>query len=305
LELNTNLFFADTATGEFLERSIAWSGIARRPASPAEIQGAFYADGGEGVDIPIGSRFSLEQLNYTAAEKLSPGNYRLTCETPGTVGNRNSGALLPIDYIPQLSRGEAVRLLIPGENAEDDETLRKRYFDSARRPATSGNKAHYAEWALQIPGVGGARVFPLWNGLKTVKVVIVDAEQLPASSALVAEVQNYIDPVPGQGEGQAPIGAEVTVASAAGKTINVAATVSLASGYALHAVTDAFAARLEQWRKGAAFAANYVSQAVIGSLLLGTDGVLDYFDLMLNGGSGNVSLADDEAPLIGTVDLEV
>ncbi|AIQ14619.1 baseplate J/gp47 family protein [Paenibacillus durus] len=305
LELNTNLFFADTATGEFLERSIVWSGITRRPASPAEIQGAFYADGGGGLDIPLGSRFSLDQLNYTAAEKLSPGNYRLTCETAGTAGNRNSGALLPIDYIPQLSRGETVRLLIPGEDAEDDETLRQRYFDSARRPATSGNKAHYAEWALQIPGVGGARVFPLWNGPKTVKVTITDAEKKPASTLLVDQVQQYIDPAPGQGEGQAPVGAVVTAASVQGKTITVSAEVSLAPGYELQEVKERFQAALENYRKEKGFTATYISQSVIGALLLGTEGVADYANLLLSSGAGNVTLGAEEVPLFGAVTLEV
>lgn len=42
------------------------------------------------------------------------------------------------------------------------------------------------EWARQIQGVGGARVFPLWAGPKTVKVVIVNAEHRPASTLLVS-----------------------------------------------------------------------------------------------------------------------
>lgn len=32
LEVNNNLFFPDTAEGEYLERSIAWTGITRQPA---------------------------------------------------------------------------------------------------------------------------------------------------------------------------------------------------------------------------------------------------------------------------------
>lgn len=305
LDVNNNLYFADTASGEYLERSISWSGIVRRAASKAQLKGVFYNSGGELLDVPVGSRFSLEMLNYTAVEKLSPGVYRLESEAAGVNGNRYFGALLPVDYTPELARGEIAALLIPGEDVEDDESLRQRYFNSARRPATSGNKYHYMEWALQITGVGGARVFPLWNGPKTVKIVIVDSEKLPASELLVSKVQQYIDPMSGAGEGQAPVGAVVSVASAVGKSISVKAKVTLASGYTLQSVNEKFKAILENYRKEKAFSATYISQSVMGSLLLATEGVVDYTELKLNDGAGNVILNEEEVPLFSIVALEV
>lgn len=305
LDVNNNLYFADTATGEYLERSISWSGIVRREASKAQLKGIFYKADGGFVDVPLGSRFSLDMLNYMAVEKLSPGVYRLESETAGEEGNRYFGSLLPVDYISDLARGEIASLLIPGENAESDESLRQRYLDSARRPATSGNKYHYMEWAMQVVGVGGARVFPLWNGPKTVKVIVVDAEKKPASELLVTKVQHYIDPVSGAGEGQAPVGAVVTVASAKGKSISISAKVTLASGYALQAVNEEFKGILESYRKEKAFSATYISQSVIGALLLATEGVADYSELKLNGGAGNVMLNEEEIPLFGNVLLEV
>ncbi|WP_019908292.1 baseplate J/gp47 family protein [Paenibacillus sp. HW567] len=305
LDVNNNLVFADTATGEYLERSIAWSGITRRAASKAELKGRFYNSANGLLDIPLGSRFSLDLLHYTAVEKLAPGTYRMESEAAGEEGNRYFGSLLPLDYIPDLARGEIAALLIPGENAESDDLLRQRYFDSARRPSTSGNKYHYMEWAMQVDGVGGSRVFPLWNGPKTVKVVIVDSQKQPASELLVSQVQQYIDPVSGQGEGQAPVGAVVTVVSATGKNISVSAKVILAPGYSLQSVIDAFKVLLEKYRKEKAFTASYISQSVIGSLLLDTEGTVDYSELKLNGGVGNVILTETEVPLFSNVELEV
>ncbi|WP_238656215.1 baseplate J/gp47 family protein [Paenibacillus piscarius] len=305
LEVNNNLFFPDTADGEFLERSIAWTGITRQPAGKAQLGARFYASGDMPLDIPLGSRLSLGLLHYNAAEKLAPGTYRLESETAGTEGNQYSGKLLPVDYIPGLARGEVTGLLVPGTDAEPDEALRQRFFDSARRPATSGNKYHYMEWAQQIQGVGGARVFPLWAGPKTVKVVIVNTEHRPASALLVSEVQKYIDPTPGMGEGQAPVGAVVTVESATGKVVDVSAKVTLAAGYALQPVVDAFTAGLEKYRKEKAFNATYISQSVIGALLLDTEGVVDYSGLKLNGGTANITLNETEVPLFGNVVLEV
>ncbi|MNW66680.1 hypothetical protein D3C74_451720 [compost metagenome] len=83
------------------------------------------------------------------------------------------------------------------------------------------------------------------------------------------------------------------------------AKVTLASGYTLQAVIDAFKEILEKYRKEKAFTASYISQSVIGSLLLDTEGVVDYSGLKLNGGSGNVTLSETEVPLFSSVVLEV
>ena len=50
---------------------------------------------------------------------------------------------------------------------------------------------------------------------------------------------------------------------------------------------------------------SYVSLARVGNLLLETDGVEDYTNLLLNGVSGNVSLAEEEVAVTGTITLEV
>ncbi len=305
LDVNINLIFADTASGGYLDRAIAWSGLVRKPATKAQLRGLFYNASNALLDIPMGSRFAIGDVIYRAASRLSPGEYRMEAETAGAAGNQIFGTLLPIDFINDLARAELTELLVPGTDRETDEELRLRYFEAIQRQATSGNKYHYIEWALQVPGVGGVRVFPLWNGPKTVKVVVVDALKLPATSVLVQQVQDFIDPDPGRGEGQAPIGAVVTVASAVGSVLNIDATVTLAAGYTLQGVTNALKERLEGWRKNAAFESTYISQAIIGALLLGTDGVLDYSELLLNGGSGNISLGDEEVPVIGAVKLEV
>lgn len=305
LDININLIFADTSSGDYLDLAIAWSGVVRKPATQAQLRGLFYNAANALMDIPVNSRFAIDAITYKAAERLSLGEYRMVAETSGAAANGVFGTLMPIDYINNLARAELTELLVPGTGRETDEALRQRYRDAVRRPATSGNKYHYIEWALQIPGVGGVRVFPLWAGPKTVKVVIVDAEKLPASAVLVQQVQDFIDPVPGRGEGQAPIGAVVTVSAAVGFVLDIHATVTLAAGYTLQGVINTFRERLEDWRKSAAFDATYVSQAIIGALLLGTDGVLDYTELLLNGDSGNLALSDEQVPVIGAVELEV
>lgn len=305
LDININLIFADTASGDYLDRAIAWSGVVRKPATKAQLRGFFYDSANVLLNIPENTRFAIGDVIYRTVSRLSLGEYRMEAETGGTAGNQIFGSLLPIDFINGLARAELTDLLVPGTNRETDEELRIRYFEAARRPATSGNKYHYIDWALQVHGVGGVRVFPLWNGPKTVKVVIVDALKLPATGVLVQQVQDFIDPDPGRGEGQAPIGAVVTVASAVGRVVNFKAKVTLAAGYTLQGVTNTLKERLEGWRKNAAFESTYISQAIMGALLLGTDGVLDYSEMLINGSSENIPLADEQVPVIGAVELEV
>lgn len=292
-------------------------GVIRRAAVSAE--GMVTFTGTAGRSIPAGTvvatpadditgQSSIEYI--TTANATIPAGGTVTAPisaiVAGEAGNVTAGVIeilsTPITGVTAVTNAAAIT---GGTDTESDVSLLDRYYLRVRNPGTSGNKADYLRWALEIAGVGAAKVFPLWSGPGTVKVVIVNSDRLPAPSSLVNEVQVYIDPAAGHGEGQAPIGATVTVTSAVGKTVNIAATITLAAGYTLQNIQDAFVLRLESWRAGAAFAVTYVSQAVIGAMLLGTEGVLDYTNLKLNGGTGNISLQPEEVPLIGTVNLGV
>jgi uncharacterized phage protein gp47/JayE len=298
LDIQLALAFAETSSAEFLDRRAADFGVTRQAAVQAKRLGRFYGAGGGPMDVALGSRFAADGIYFVAQTRLGAGQYELVAEQPGTAGNEPYGTLLPVDYIGGLARAELADIRIPGEAEESDEELRARYLYRVRNPSSGGNAADYRNWALEVSGVGGAKVYPLWNGAGSVKVVIVDSEKQPASLVLVLEVADYIEHV-------RPIGAEVTVVSATAKSIQVEATVTLAPGYALQAAADAFALAVELHFRSLAFAVNYVSLAQIGQLLLSVPGVLDYTSLLLNGGTANVALAAEEIPALAGVDLEV
>ncbi|TGE37635.1 baseplate J/gp47 family protein [Desulfosporosinus fructosivorans] len=298
LEINLRLFSAQTSSGEYLELRTADYGVTRKAATKAQRKALFFGQNDTPLDVAVGSRFSIERVNYQTTERISTGQYILECEVAGNIGNQNFGAMLPIDYISGLARAELSDILIPGVDTETDDDLRQRYMLRVRQPATSGNAAQYRQWAVEVPGVGDAKVFPLWAGPGTVKVAIVDAEKQPATSTLVETVADYLETV-------RPIGAAVTVVSAVAKSISVSAMVALASGYAIQGVTDAFSAALNVYLQEMAFTGTYVSYAKVGTLLLSTPGVIDYINLIVNDGSANVALADEEIPVLGTVGLGV
>lgn len=209
--------FGDTASRNFLIKRAAERGLKPDESTYAILKGTF------NIDIPIGSRFSLDSLNYITNEKISTGVYKLKCETAGSIGNSNFGTLVPIDYIKGLSSAALTELLIPGEDEEDTEIFRQRYFASFNPEAFGGNEADYKEKVKKIQGVGGVKVYPVWAGGGTVKLVILDSEYKKPTVELIDLVQTTVDPVQNQGKGlgTAPVGHVVTVIGVGEETINI------------------------------------------------------------------------------------
>ena len=145
LDINYNLSFADTATGDFLSRRTAEFGVERQPATKAIRRGLFYGNDEAPLDIPIGSRYAIDGLVYVATEKISTGVFKLECETAGIAGNQTFGALLPIAGVPGLVSAELTDVLVPGEDEETDEALRSRYYEAVNEPAFGGNVADYRQ----------------------------------------------------------------------------------------------------------------------------------------------------------------
>lgn len=223
----------------------------------------------------------------------------------GSSGNVVAGA---ITMMPVTLTGISVvtneAAMTGGYDAESDDSLRARYYDAVLTPVTSGNKNQYIAWAKSVSGVGGAKCYPLENGANTVEVCLIDSDMKPASAELVAKVQNYIDPgSAGTGEGAAPIGAYCTVTGAAGLAVNVACTVTLASGYDSATVLDNVTEGIKAYLDSIAFSGTYVSYAKIANAVNDAEGVLDYSGLTVNGGTDNITIPDKSVAIVGTVSI--
>jgi uncharacterized phage protein gp47/JayE len=68
-----------------------------------------------------------------------------------------------MEYIEGLETAELTEVLIPGEDEEDTEDLRTRYFASFEEKAFGGNVRDYLEKTNAIPGVGSTKVTRIWN----------------------------------------------------------------------------------------------------------------------------------------------
>lgn len=304
IELNAVLdeTFGDTASRTYLLKRAAERGLSPTEATYAVLQGEF------NMDIPVGSRFSCYDLNYVATEQMSTGIYKMTCETLGVDGNKNFGTLIPIDYIEGLETASLTELLIPGEDEEDTEVFRARYFASFDSQAFGGNQADYIEKTNAIAGVGCVKVYPVWDGGGTVKLVILDSEYSVPSEELVETVQETVDPASsgGTGTGFAPIGHVVTVMGAEAVAIDVESTFTFEDGWDFdstlsnieEAIEDYFIELRQTWADEDAIIVR-VSQ--IETRILALAGVMDIEGTTINESTTNVTLGADEVPVLGVV----
>lgn len=192
-----------------------------------------------------------------------------------------------------------------GRDPESEAQLRGRLLTLKRSPGTSGNKAQYVKWALDIAGIGNAYPEPLWNGRGTVKLYLIDTNKQPAAADLVQQVQDYIDPVPhGTGSGVGPIGAIVTAVAAPAVNIDITATVVLDTGKTLADVIPVFSAAVSSHLREIAYSDDTtVRWSKIGTLLSTTSGVIDYSNLTLNGVTANVIIPAGSVAVLGAVNL--
>lgn len=307
--------FADTATRSFLIRRCAERGITPYPATYAIRKGMF------NIDVPVGARFSLNTLNYVAIEKIGEESggtirtWKLRCETLGAIGNAESGALIPVNYISGLTYAFLADVLIPGEDEENTELLRQRYLDSLNTTAFGGNIQDYVNKTKAIEGVGAVKVYPVWNGGGTVKLVILDAQFNPPSQILIDAVQTDIDPVQNQGVGLgiAPIGHVVTVEGATATTVDVSAEIAIQSGTdwaavlpTIQNVVDSYFAELAagwdavDWRADQT-ATLIVRRSQIETRVLGVAGVIDIQNTIINGTAQNLVLGANSVPTRGEI----
>jgi uncharacterized phage protein gp47/JayE len=302
LDVLLNETFADTASRAYLIRRAAERGITPNAATRAVLKGTF------NMNVAIGSRFSLEDLNYIVTEKITDNEFKLQCEKEGTDGNKLFGSMTAIEYIDGLAKAELVEVLVPGEDEESTEELRNRYFGSLNSQAFGGNITDYKEKINKLQGVGGVKVYPVWNGGGTVKLVVINSDYKKPSTDLVNSVQAEVDPIDNQGKGIgiAPIGHIVTVTGVTDQVINIATNITYQNDWDWEAVKDDVEGKLDDYflelKKGWADNDNIIVRiSQIETHLLDVSGIIDIANTSINGVEENLVVGADMIPVRGII----
>jgi uncharacterized phage protein gp47/JayE len=297
--------FADTATGKDLERIVKEKGLTRKPT--IQSYGYVRITGIPGSQITKGELVASESLQFSFIDTTTiPQNgvidVFVKCTKYGVIGNVSAGT---VKFFPKTLTGLQtvvnIEAFTSGQDEETDESLRNRYYAKVNSSNTTANKAQFRSWALDVNGVGNAKVLPLWNGKGTVKVLIVNSEMKAADSTLVSATQNHIDPnMNGDGSGIMPLcGAVCTVDSATEKALNIAVNVltNLDQSTAESNIKNA----INEYLKSIVFKQNYASYSKINDKILNAEGINDCSNLTINGGTSNITLLDTEIAVLGTV----
>lgn len=275
------------------------TGVERKLATKAVT--TVIISGSEGSTVSQGDLVNTELINFVVLENATiPQSGQITvfvaCELYGTIGNvpANTITRFPVT-INGLINVYNPDPITNGYEAESDEDLRKRYYNKLQRPGKAGNKYHYEEWANEVVGVGGVRVIPKFNGPLTMKVVIIDSNKQPASAELIQSVEGHI-------RNEMPFGVEeLLVVSASPVVINQSVKLIKSSTSTNEIVEFNIKKSITDYLKSIAFESDYVSYAKIGGLIIESDGVIDYSDLTVNGGTSNIPIGNDEVAVLGMI----
>lgn len=307
------LMWPDWSYGIWLEMLGEASGTTPKK-QPTHAEGTLKIQGVPGTLVPIGFVFATRAVGenpsvlFKAKQSVtidSSGfaSIGIQAVEAGTRGNVDTGTItlmsVPMNGIISITNEQPTT---GGTDLEEEESFRQRVLNSNKQEKLSGADSDYIRWAEEVDGVGKAYVIPEWNGAGTVKVVVIDANGLPANQSILDSVQQHIAPSGKNRGGLAPVGHLVTVVAPVRKLINYQFSWELSPDVDAQETQDKFKAALLSYYKDVGVGGT-VHYNRVGALLINLEGVVNYSGLTVDGGAGDVQLAGDEYPGTGTVQI--
>jgi uncharacterized phage protein gp47/JayE len=290
--------FAQTSYGTWLEMRAGETGVFRKAGTKARASVLF--TGTDGVLIVSGTTVqTIEGLQFkTLTDGVVTGGSISIIAEALEIGIAYNVAETLINTAPVGITGIATisnpAPATGGNELESDEALSVRLLLKVRNPAVSGNSNHYKQWAMEISGVGDAKIYPIWNGAGTVKVCLIDSNMLPVSQAILDNVKTHIDE-------EKPIGSTVTCVSATPLYIVTTVKVVLSGSLDLASVKSFIKTNLDNYFKSIAFKQSFVSYAKMMAIILSINGVADSTDLIINTLNKNIFVDTERVALLGTL----
>ena len=290
-----SLGFIDDTFDTFLDKRVSEFGVYRKEGTKAI--GEIKVEGKEGAIITNGTLVKANDLYFTVLNDIELPTDNILYVEANEVGYKYN--LLANTEFELVEKNDKVTKLVnetnfsKGVDVESDEDLRKRFVKVVNNPSTSGNKAHYEEWALEVDGVGRAIVYPLWNGNGTVKVMIIGNDNKAVSEDIINNCKLHI-------EENMPIGCQLTVTTPTLLNVSVKASIELKEGYVLEDIQTDFKTSLNEYLKGVT---NELTYSKVYGLLVNHVGVEDVTSFTINDSNVNISISEDKIINISEVKL--
>ncbi|MEY8518633.1 baseplate J/gp47 family protein [Lachnospiraceae bacterium 29-84] len=295
--------YAETADREHLILRAKERGIEPFQASNAVWEAGF------NIDVGLNTRFSAGELTYICTGKTEPGKCRLMCEQAGTRGNIKQEGLAPIEYMDGFAYGGLTELLKPARDEEETEAFRARYISIvSAAQAFGGNRAQYKAMMHEIEGVGACKIYRAAQSEKRIKIYFLDSTYKTPNEALVSDVQETIDPVgkQGEGEGKAAIFHVVDIHPCISETVKVEAEITIDTGYAWEGLLPGIQERIDSYFLELAKGwedEGYITVRIlkVNAAIASVEGIVDVQGTALNGRRENLVLDPNAIPVRGVV----
>ena len=296
-----SIVWVNETSGKYIDMAANDLGVeSRKPGTKAQVM--LLVIGEPGFAVSAGTTFlTAAGLTFVTIESaIIADDSSITIQAEATESGRlynvvTNSITSQFDNSAQITAVANPEPATGGTDAETDAELFARVDFARKRPRTSGNKAHYEEWALEVDGVGVARAFPIRYGRGTVMVLIADAARKPVAGAIIDKCYEHI-------ESEMPAGGiELTVKTPTEIVVNVSAILELDGAATIDSIRLDYIARLQNHFSDIAMQTSILLYNYVGALLIGTNGVKNYSDLTLNGQTADIVFADEEIPTLGEV----
>lgn len=282
----------------FLDARVNEFGIYRKMGT--EATGEIEFIGKEGTQISNGTIISYNDLMYVVIKDVVIGSEE---------GNTSPVQALQIGIEYNIPGGTEFKLeeeirdiekiinakeFTGGTEIEDDDELRERFYRIQRDPATSGNVAHYEQWALEVEGVFDVKVYPRWEGPGSVKVMVLGSDNVAVDEEIVQRVRNHI-------EEEMPVGVSLTVFTPNNLDINISASIEVEMGYTLETIKTLFLESISDYLRNVR---EEIVFTKVSAILGITEGVKDFTNLSINGSTENIPVSEDRIPKINEIEFK-
>lgn len=291
--------FPDTATGAQLDLHGTQRGLSRRRGRKADGLLVFRLDMPLEFDlvIPIGTVCTVEDgsLNYVTTEEAeiySGDTFAwVACEAENSGEKYNIAADRVKTIVTYFSVGIRINnasSFIGGTDDEDDDSFRKRIFESYRSVPNGADAEYFRQTAESVEGVQSASVYASTDTAGLVFVVIGGRGAIPsddvknAAAALLAE--------------KAPLGITVSTQKTGTIPVNVSVNISVRSGYDINEVKSDVESVIRKFFLDMSVGEDFRA-AALGSAVIKVDGVTNYSF----SGTSDTSVSAASMAVLGTL----